>query len=90
MPKLVWATSRAGLGRQPPYVYLEFSRFLQGVADWIERRWHLSRIGLAALAIREALEVFPGVGAYTVSEILFRAGMPLSQYPTTQADSIVL
>jgi hypothetical protein len=66
-----WASFRAGLGSQSPYVYLEFKRFLEDVARWIDYRWHPPCIGLAAIAIRDTREVFPGVGAFTVSEILF-------------------
>ena len=53
--------------------------FIQGVADWILSRrakgkGGATRKGFATTAIRKASTVFFGIGAYTISEVLFYAG----------------
>ena len=60
---------------EPPYILDEYHRFLEGVAKWIDGRWHLDRFDFAANAIREANQVFVGIGAYSVNEVFFLAGM---------------
>ncbi|KAF6753157.1 hypothetical protein DFP72DRAFT_849513 [Ephemerocybe angulata] len=73
----IWASSRSGLGPEPVYVAGDFLGFLKGVAAWIEMNWAASRMNLAAAAIRDANHVWVGVGAYTVNEIFFLAGIPM-------------
>ncbi|KAF6765343.1 hypothetical protein DFP72DRAFT_201838 [Ephemerocybe angulata] len=78
----IWATTRAGLSVktgeiEPPCVLNEYLRFLEGVADWIHTRWRLERQDFAVNAIREANDVFIGIGAYTINEVFFLAGIPI-------------
>ncbi|KAF6746369.1 hypothetical protein DFP72DRAFT_1175619 [Ephemerocybe angulata] len=73
----IWSTTRTGLPVEPPYVLDEYGRFLDGVAVWIKSRWHTSRFDFAVNAIRGASDVWIGIGAYTVNEVFFIAGIPM-------------
>lgn len=56
-------------------VYSDFLRFLGIVADWIKRDKMWGSKKQVCDVIRETQAVFAGVGVYTVSELLFIAGM---------------
>ncbi|KAH6888948.1 hypothetical protein BKA70DRAFT_1121340 [Coprinopsis sp. MPI-PUGE-AT-0042] len=60
-----------------PDVLDDYEHFLQCVANWIElrRTGQAKRNGLACRAVRNASEVWVGVGVYTVAEIFFIAGL---------------
>ncbi|KAK7059561.1 hypothetical protein R3P38DRAFT_2836651, partial [Favolaschia claudopus] len=72
-----WASSRAALLSAPTDFYSAEWAFFAGLATWIRTRRSSSsdRHGLAIEAIREAGDVFPGVGVYTVIELFFLAGL---------------
>jgi hypothetical protein len=49
---------------------------LQAIINWAEERAMTGdRSGLASDAIRKAAAIFVGIGVYTISELLHRAGM---------------
>lgn len=58
-------------------IYSDYRQFLELVANWI--RQHMasssSRCSLVCEVMRDANQVWFGVGVYTVCEILFMAGM---------------
>jgi hypothetical protein len=59
----------------PPDVYEDYAGFLQIVAAWIKERAKSTskRTGLASMVVRNASEVWGGVGVYTVCELFFLA-----------------
>ena len=70
-------SSSQALPRRPPDVYLEYPRFLQGVADWLRElagTKDTDYTKLAVTAIQEAGDVFGGMGPYTTNEVFFLAG----------------
>ncbi|KAH7908556.1 hypothetical protein BJ138DRAFT_340174 [Hygrophoropsis aurantiaca] len=71
-----WATSRQTLPAQHPDVYKEYHRFLATLVEWICQRKSKQRGGFAMAAIRDAPNVFGGVGKYTCCEIFTLAGLP--------------
>ncbi|KAF9032744.1 hypothetical protein BJ165DRAFT_1410669 [Panaeolus papilionaceus] len=73
----VWTTSQELLGPDLPYIALEFNAFIQGVADWIRSRWKLGRLDFAINIIRQFNKVWVGIGAYTVNDVFFVAGIPM-------------
>jgi hypothetical protein len=61
-------------------IYDDYSGFLTRVANWVEVRMSSlgsARHGLACEVVREAQDVWCGVGVYTVSELFFDAGKVL-------------
>ncbi|GJE98394.1 hypothetical protein PsYK624_146230 [Phanerochaete sordida] len=71
-------SSFQALPSQPPDVYLEYPRFLQGVADWLRElagTKDTEYTKLAVTAIQEADNVFGGMGPYTTNEVFFLAGL---------------
>ena len=56
---------------------MNYSSFLNLVANWISQRAesNSARLGLVCEVMRNANEVWFGVGVYTVCEVLFLAGM---------------
>ncbi|KAH6891894.1 hypothetical protein BKA70DRAFT_1440847 [Coprinopsis sp. MPI-PUGE-AT-0042] len=75
-PTIVDPRARLDLG---PDIIADYPGFLKGVADWVKERRNLTgrnaRQGLACDAVRHASLVWVGVGAYTVCEIFFIAGL---------------
>lgn len=53
-----------------------FDAFLQSVADWIEqrRKRRCNRSKLAFMVIRGTDGPLPGIGKYTIQELMFMAG----------------
>ncbi|KAJ3506414.1 hypothetical protein NLJ89_g6883 [Agrocybe chaxingu] len=72
-----WSTSFEDLCKGSPDVYTSYSGFLKTVADWIEAQAASGskRTRLACEAVRNANDVWGGVGVYTVCEIFFDAGI---------------
>lgn len=73
-----WFTAdEAVLMRRPPDVHKDFIGFLDSVVEWISSRRssRKRRNGLAGKVIRDANQVWCGVGVYTSSELFFMAGM---------------
>ncbi|KAJ7057425.1 hypothetical protein C8F01DRAFT_1372104 [Mycena amicta] len=63
----------------PPCLYKTPLQFLQNLASWIDKTYLKSKAGgqgLATGAIRDAQEIFSGIGAYTVQEVFYLAGIP--------------
>ncbi|KAF4606217.1 hypothetical protein EYR38_000266 [Pleurotus pulmonarius] len=56
-------------------IYNDFKESLKLIIDWAESRANDDRSGLAAEAIRKAAGTFVGIGVYTISEIMHRAGL---------------
>ena len=60
--------------------FVDRASFVQGVVDWRTKRVkskQTNRMGPVCNAIRDAEDVFPGVGVYTISELCFIAGSSL-------------
>lgn len=55
-------------------MYLNYTDFLNVVANWLEDRRSGSRAGLASDIIKIANSVWSGVGVYTESELCFASG----------------
>ncbi|KAJ7058953.1 hypothetical protein C8F01DRAFT_1147619 [Mycena amicta] len=63
----------------PPCLCDTLNSFLQNLADWIEKTYLTSKEsgrGLATDAIRSTQAIFSGIGAYTVQEVFYLAGIP--------------
>jgi hypothetical protein len=71
----------------PPHcaVLEDILGFLDRLAKWIARRKdsRSKRDGLACEVMRDAPEVWPGVGVYTITEVFFVAGKCTSQISLT-------
>jgi hypothetical protein len=63
-------------------LYSDYGGFLELVANWIRERLASSsaRCSLVCEVMRDANQVWFGVGVYTVCEILFMAGMLICDY----------
>ncbi|KAF8987634.1 hypothetical protein BDZ89DRAFT_1152618 [Hymenopellis radicata] len=73
-----YATKRARLPAQHADVYAEFPEWLNAVVEWAAQRARngdASRSRFAMYVIRDARDVWGGVGVYTVAEIFFMAGL---------------
>ncbi|KAJ6610245.1 hypothetical protein B0H10DRAFT_2060951 [Mycena sp. CBHHK59/15] len=72
-----WAISRDKLPPSPADIYSPDWVFLSTLAEWLQSRCggESDRNGLACDVIRDASNVFLGVGVYTVIEIFFLAGL---------------
>lgn len=78
----MWRLSFEELRESKPDVYHEYNRFLENVVTWMRFQYrfkkrsdgHSPRPQLACKAVRDANQVWLGVGVYTVSEIFFMAG----------------
>lgn len=69
-----WAYKIQDLPPAPCNVYDSFTVFLFTVQKWILERRNTTRAGLACEAVREANQVWGGVGVYTVCENFSDAG----------------
>lgn len=69
-----WERSR-GAFKVFPEIGKDLHGFLKKVVEWIQQRKRTSnRDGLATDAIRDATEVWPGAGVYTVIEMFLLSG----------------
>lgn len=79
-----WARTRKEL--PPPHraVLEDILGFLDRLAKWIAQRKdsRSKRDGLACEVMRDAPEVWPGIGVYTCVEVFFLAGEYPSQRPS--------
>ncbi|KIM34974.1 hypothetical protein M413DRAFT_14811 [Hebeloma cylindrosporum] len=71
--KPTWRLTFEELRETKPDVYHQYNRFLENVVTWM--RLHSPRPQLACKAVRDANQVWLGVGVYTVSEIFYMAGL---------------
>ncbi|KAJ7029911.1 hypothetical protein C8F04DRAFT_1398194 [Mycena alexandri] len=72
-----WRKLRGELPPPPDDFYSPNWAFISTLATWIRRRQAAERNGLACDAIRDANNVFLGIGVYTVVELFFLAGLSL-------------
>ena len=79
----MWRLTFDALRETKPDVFHEYNQFLENVVTWMRFQYrfrkrkdgHSPRPQLACKAVRDANQVWLGVGVYTVSEIFFMAGM---------------
>ncbi|KAH9948432.1 hypothetical protein B0H21DRAFT_821093 [Amylocystis lapponica] len=74
----VWVNQRDELTLRSPDAYTQYDMFVACVSQWILDRATSSqtqRFGLACDAVRNAEDVWGGVGVYTVCELFFIAGV---------------
>ena len=73
----LWGFTRQDLPPPPVDAYEDRAGFIRAVIRWrLQRRGsqHTNRKSLVIEAIRDAEDVFPGVGVYTINELCFIAG----------------
>lgn len=78
--QITWTTTRAALpGASWPNILDDWSGFLREILQWrrdsIRKQTHEARTKNYIIDVLKAIK-FSGVGVYTVSEILHRAGAP--------------
>ncbi|KAH7921563.1 hypothetical protein BV22DRAFT_721541 [Leucogyrophana mollusca] len=70
-----WSLTRSGLPAQHPDVFTEFHAFLVGLVGWMKSREGKNRDRPAMTVVRQASDIFPGVGVYSVCEIFNKAAL---------------
>ncbi|KAJ7728175.1 hypothetical protein B0H14DRAFT_3618635 [Mycena olivaceomarginata] len=73
--KPTWSSSRSNLPPSPSDFYGHHWDVLPALAGWMLNRLNSERNGLASEVIRDANQIFLGVGVYTVVGLFFLAGL---------------
>ena len=73
---MTWSTTFDGLAPFPADILKDRPLFLTNLVQWIKARnnGRCDRSVLATQIVREANQVWAGVGVYTVNELFFMAG----------------
>ncbi|KAH6871280.1 hypothetical protein BKA70DRAFT_1488984 [Coprinopsis sp. MPI-PUGE-AT-0042] len=82
-----WATTWDGLGVSLPYVYTDYTRWLENVACWVFHEVTHPSDRSIATALRNDKAVFNGIGAYTVTEVCTLAGIPIYEHVRAVAEN---
>ncbi|KAH6894015.1 hypothetical protein BKA70DRAFT_1232556 [Coprinopsis sp. MPI-PUGE-AT-0042] len=82
-----WATTWDGLGLSLPYVYTNYTQWLENVACWVFHEVTHPSDRSIATALRDDKTVFNGIGAYTVTEVCALAGIPIYEHVRAVAEN---
>ncbi|KAJ7775308.1 hypothetical protein B0H16DRAFT_1684288 [Mycena metata] len=72
-----WRRLRSELPPPPADFYSPDRPFIPALVLWMQKRQNSARRGLACDVIRDANQVFLGIGVYTVNELFLLAGLSL-------------